>query len=316
MDFSASGEPEPGEFFKNRLPSRPYCCDDLDTGLRIRPARQAQSKRYIQPNPPWSRSWLVFDIDRPGAAMEWYDVDLPSPTWICVNPDNMHAHLAWGLHKPVMLGYHDRQAPMRYMAAVEAAMRSKLEADPGYSGLVAKNPLHQDWRILWGRRLYDLPELHDYLDLPKYVPKRQPEEEAGMGRNVSTFDYLRFSAYSQVRQWKKSGAGYVNWLNWLYQTALDHTQTYHSPPLDHREVYHIAKSVVHWTWTRFDVEASDRRWSARQAARGRKSGEARRRATEQQRATARLMAAGGDSTRQIAAALDVTDRTIRNWLKE
>ena len=38
-------------------------------------------KRYIQANPPWLRSWLIFDIDRGGAALAWDDAYLPEPFW-------------------------------------------------------------------------------------------------------------------------------------------------------------------------------------------------------------------------------------------
>ena len=265
------------DLFESRLPSRPYCTDDLTHGLRIRDPRRAVRKRYIQANPPWLRSWLLFDLDRPGAAMAWDDANLPEPAWTAQNPENGHAHIAWGLDAPVLLGQHDRSRPMRYLAAVESAMRAKMEADPGYSGLVTKNPRHEGWRVLWGRSLYDLGDLAEWLDLPKHAPKRRPER-VGIGRNVATFDFLRHQAYREVRGWKRAGGQgvYPQWLSHLYTSALDYTHAEHAQPLDYREAHWIAKSVAHWVWTRFDIAASDQRWSRRQAARGQRSGEARR----------------------------------------
>jgi len=86
-------------------------------------------------------------------------------------------------------------------------------------------------------------------------------------------------------------------------------------PLDPREVWWIAKSVAKWTWRRFDIEASDKRFRELQAERGRRSGKARAAASEDKRASARLMAAQGMSTRAIAAELDVDQSTVVRWLR-
>lgn len=264
------------ELFEQRLPRRPYCTDDLTAGLSIRDPRTASRARYIQAQPPWLRCWIIMDIDRPGAALAWDDAHLPEPAWSAMNPETGHAHLAWGLDAPVLLGQHDRAKPMRYLAAVEAAMRAKLEADSGYSGLITKNPGHSAWRVAWGRRLYDLPELQEWLELPKYVTRRKPER-VGVGRNVDTFDHLRYHAYRSKRWWlREHGAGsYVHWQAWLYQHALDYTHAEHPTPLDYRETHWIARSVAHWVWTRFDPDASDKRFSALQSGRGRNGGRPR-----------------------------------------
>ena len=37
---------------ETRLPRRPYCSDDLATGVSIRSLQQAITKPYIQINPP------------------------------------------------------------------------------------------------------------------------------------------------------------------------------------------------------------------------------------------------------------------------
>jgi hypothetical protein len=261
------------DLFEQRLPRRPYCTDDLETGLRIRDPKRATARRYIQANPPWLRCWLLFDVDRPGGALAWDDVGLPEPAWSAMNPVNAHAHIAWGLDAPVLLGQHDRAKPMRFLAAVESAMRAKLEADSGYSGLVTKNPRHRDWRVMWGRRLYSLGDLEEWLEMPKHAPKRKPER-VGVGRNVATFDHVRYQAYPAVRNWKRMGHGaYVYWQQWLYQEALNYTHNEHSQPLDYRECHWIAKSVGHWVWTRFDPDASDARFSAKQSRRGQSGGQ-------------------------------------------
>jgi len=302
------------DLFDQRLPKRPYCADDFTAGLRIRDPKRAAKARYIQANPPWLRAWLLFDLDYSGAVLAWDDAGLPEPAWAAQNPTNGRGHLAWGLDAPVLLGQHDRAEPMRYLAAVERAMHAKLQADPGYSGLVTKNPRSPSWRVFWGRRLYDLPELEDWLELRKHQPKRGVRtDNAGLGRNVATFDHTRYTAYPAVRHWKCSGHGaYVHWLNWLYSVALDYTHAEHPIPLDYRECHWIARSVAHWVWTRFDIGASDRRFSQLQAARGRRKGADRR---GWALPIAVSLADAGWSTTEIAQDLGVTQQTVSNWFR-
>jgi hypothetical protein len=302
----------------DRLPRRPYCSDDLEQGVRIRSLARALTRPYIQVNPPHLRVWSIFDVDRPGGALAWEDANLPPPAWAAVNRQNAHAHLVWGLSAPVLVDSPDmRQAPMRYLCAIESAFREKLQADHGYSGLITKNPAHPLWRVLRGPRLgYELGELAEYVDLPKHAPKRKPEE-VGLGRNVTLFDWLRQYAYRHIRHYKKDVRNFVAWQAHLNNKALLRNGDF-VVPLDGREVWHIAKSVAKWTWRRFDLAASDARFSALQAARGRQGGVAsglsRAAASEDKRASARLMQTQGYSSRAIAQILGVNQSTVVRWL--
>jgi hypothetical protein len=301
----------------DRLPRRPYCSDDLEQGLRIRSLARALTRPYIQVNPPYLRVWSVYDVDRPGAALAWEDANLPPPAWAAVNRQNAHAHLVWGLSAPVLVDSPDmRQAPLRYLCAVESAFRAKLAADPGYSGLITKNPMHPLWRLLRGpQRGYELGELAEWVDLSKHAPKRKPEQ-IGLGRNVTLFDWLRQYAYRHVRHYKTDVRNFVLWQSHLNNKALLRNGDFQHP-LDGREVWHIARSVSKWTWRRFDLAASDARFSALQAARGRQGGVAsglsRAAASEDKRASARLMRAQGMSLRAIAAELGVSHEIVRKW---
>ena len=114
-------------FDSARWPRRPYCSDDLESGLRIRSLKQALTKPYIQVNPPHLRVWSVFDVDRPAGALAWEDANLLPPSWAATNKTNGHAHLVWGLRAPVLVdGLGARDAPLRYLCAVESLMREKL----------------------------------------------------------------------------------------------------------------------------------------------------------------------------------------------
>jgi len=249
-------------------------------------------------------------------AMSHADAGLPPPAWASVSRENGHAHLVWGLAAPVLTDSDDmRQAPMRYLCAVEAAFREKLQADPGYAGLITKNPAHPLWRVLRGpQRGYELGELAEYVDLSKYAPKRGKVEEIGLGRNVTLFDWLRQYAYRHIRHYKGDVRNFVLWQSHLNSAALERNGDFQQP-MDGTEVWHIARSVSKWTWRRFDLAASDARFSALQAYRGRQGGLAKGAANEDKRSSARLMRASGMSLRDIAGQLGVPKSTVYDWCK-
>ncbi|WP_299262109.1 replication initiation protein, partial [uncultured Kushneria sp.] len=135
-------QPDPGcqvqnvanlDTFRDRLPQKPYHTDDFGTGVRIRDVAQAIQARYIQPNGPTHRYWLIYDIDRCDAALDWHDRNAPPPTIVAQNPENGHAHLIYGLEVPVRTAPDGKPGPIRYAAAVDCALRAVLDADEGYS---------------------------------------------------------------------------------------------------------------------------------------------------------------------------------------
>ena len=100
-----------------RWPRRPYCTSDKQTGLRIRPLRQAIKMTHIQCNRPGLHTWITFDIDRPDAQDAWRDAGLAEPTWTAVNEQNGHAHVVYGLRVHVLVsGLGAKTAPIRYLA--------------------------------------------------------------------------------------------------------------------------------------------------------------------------------------------------------
>jgi hypothetical protein len=207
-----------------------------------------------------------------------------------------------------------RQAPLRYLCAVESAFREKLQADGGFSGLITKNPAHPLWRVLRGPQIaYELGELAEWVELPKHMPKRKPEE-IGLGRNVTVFEWLRLYAYKQIRHYKGDVRNFVLWQSHLNGKALTRNGDLLNP-LQGKEVWHIAKSVAKWTWRKFDIAASDARFSALQAHRGQLGGLAKGAANEDKRASARLMRATGMTQLAIAQELGVHVNSIANWLK-
>ena len=191
--------------FDNRLPRRPYCSADLQYGVQIRPLKAALKLPYLQINPPHLRMWMVFDVDREGAALAWEDANLPAPAWAAVNRLNGHAHLAYGLSAPVLVADNARRQPIRFLQGIEGAYRTAMQADIGYSGLITKNPTHPLWRILYGdQRLWELGELAEYGNVEKYIPRyAKKPEEVGLGRNCIVFEFLRQWSYRNIRAAKQ-----------------------------------------------------------------------------------------------------------------
>lgn len=256
-------------FAPERWPRRPYCTDDFEQGVRVRSLRQALTKTYIQANPPMLRVWSIYDIDRPAGGLAWDAANLPPPSWATVNKANGHAHLVYGLRAPVLTSSMEaRQAPLRYLNAVESAFRAKLGGDDGYSGLLTKNPAHPQWWTVRGPELaYELGYLAEWVDLDKFKARQGVKvAEVGLGRNVTVFDFVRLWAYKKVREFKGQQGGFVHWQKAVYDRCMARNADF-GTPMDYREAYQIAKSVAKWTWSRFDIEASDARFSKLQAAR-------------------------------------------------
>jgi hypothetical protein len=85
-------------------------------------------------------------------------------------------------------------------------------------------------------------------------------------------------------------------------------------PLHESEVRAIAKSTAKWCWNRFDIKASNERFSKVQAVRGRKSGVVRLAKNADKREDARMMRVQGQSIRAIAKALGVARSTVGDWV--
>ncbi len=135
--------------FVAHLVKEPHCNDKNGTPLLKQFKPEALKHRLIALN-IMLKKYLVFDLDFSNAESKWHEVGLPSPTIICVNPENTHAHLFYGLKEAVSFrnnktGLGDaRQKPMEYYKRVYDAMREILRADVKYTRYICKNPLHPD----------------------------------------------------------------------------------------------------------------------------------------------------------------------------
>lgn len=241
------------EHFKSQLPHKPYCSNDLSSGLFIRQKEKAIEKLYIQANNPAVQHSLLFDIDIENGFYTFEEAGLPVPHFITKNPENGHCHYGYCLKTGICKTQQARVKPLKYAAAVEGSMCSALNADPYYSGLITKNPLNEHWSPYWsGADLYDLDFLADSLNLDNKKPKAQ--EFFGLGRNVSLFDDLREYAYKNVLKYK-SGGSFETWILSIENIAIGFNNFKNTNnPLPINEIKATARSVAKWTWKNFDSD--------------------------------------------------------------
>jgi len=299
---------------ESNAPHRPYCGPEKNQA-RIRPQSQALAEPFLQLNPPSHAAWLVFDIDRAGAANAWVDASLPPPTYVATNPANGHAHIGYALSSPVCTTAHARLKPLRYLAVIQYAYGQQLGADVAFGGLLAKNPLHPRW-LLWepaNAQRYELGLLADYVELPERLPSRRQQESRGYSRNCDLFADLGAWAYGAVRRYWCPG-GEAAWRNAVWAQA-ERLNTF-GTPLSASEVAGIARSVARWTWRHMTPAG----FSARQSAVGRlggiASGQARLAASQDLRQRTLELAADGLGYTRIAELLQVPRSNVRRWVAD
>ena len=254
------GHPVLQDFVKN-LPYKPYSSDDLSFGLKISNAERALKRSYIQQNPRNMVCCITIDMDREDAIFAAYDANIVEPTLSVINKyKNIgRGHLDFFLKVPVCISENANRHPIQYLAAIQSALIKKLGGDPGYVGLVTKNPLNSDYDCWIGEgKSYTLDELAECLDLEPVKTKwRKKKKEEGLGhlsRNCDVFDDLRFWAYDRVSDARDSHS-YSAWFDCVAAEA-ENLNKHQVPMLDHRELKAIVKSVAHWTWDKYTGQGS------------------------------------------------------------
>lgn len=306
--------------FSSKLPLKPYCSDDLQFGLKVRPKAIALGKRYIQQNHPCYTHYFVFDLDYQSAYVDFFYsmVGVPAPNLIVENPNNGHAHFVYELETPIYNTDASRPKPIQYGHAVYQALREVLQADVGYTGLITKNPLHQSWRTHALRNEpYSLQQLADKLDLTtRKINKAVSLDEAvGLGRNCYTFNACRLWAYVEIRQFR--GKTYNAWFDAVLQHCLK-LNTQFTLPMNYAEVKGIAKSISRWVWKRDSYCYQE--FIDRQTRKGRngglKGGVARSAQYADARIKAQYLKEQGLNNTAIANELGVDRKTVGRWFSK
>jgi hypothetical protein len=248
------------ERFIELLPNKPYCTDNKGVAY-IRPRHTALKYRYIQPNPPALQHWLVFDLDHSNPWI-WQDAGLPEPSLIVTNPENGHSHVYYAIES-VCTSPSAKPKPLEYLAAIQHAYTDALQADRGYAGLLAKNPLHQYWlSTVQHTAVFSLGDLAKWVELDsnRWTRKRALQEDhQALGRNCALFYRLRYWAYDWVNDFRTHGT-YNDWMKEVLAKCEGYNDF--AEPLPYSEVKSTAKSVGKWVWTKYTGSGSGKKRGA------------------------------------------------------
>ena len=297
--------------FEKRLPTKPYATDNLQHGLKILPREMALKKRYIELNHPYQINFICFDLDYSTDIFVAEDLNVAAPLYFVQNKKNGHAHLIYGLKNPVCTHANASEKPLSYLKAIIRAYQRRLRADTQYTGLIAKNPCSDFWRVSQlSRGFIELWELAGYLEDNELNPpneKKLTQNDAdyfALGRNCGVFVAIKNWAYMNIKDyWTK---GYSDWFSAIeFECECENAKNENPLPL--REVRGIANSIARWTWRRFTPESFstvqrnrvNRRWD---------------KYSKKSMGIERLKT--GASIDEIMQELGVSRRTVFNWKSE
>jgi DNA-binding CsgD family transcriptional regulator len=300
------------EIYKNRLPWHGFATDDPSCGLYMYPLPELIKKTLVQHNAKHSLAWLVYDLDSPTACLDWQESENPPPNIAVINRENGHAHLFYGLEKPVHNYEGASNKALHYMAAVDIALTFALEADPGYSKLISKNPLHDKWLTFFPRTdLYTLEELADWVDISQFKDRRKKLPAVGLGRNCTLFEDLRRWAYRERRKPQQ----YFSFDMFHQAVMMQGLQinAQFTPQLPHSEVRSTAKSIAKWTWRNMSPEGF-KAWSKNRRQKSINTKKEKTLSLREQILQIKKELPELNQT-DIAAMLNVTRRTVSNHLR-
>jgi hypothetical protein len=241
-----------------RLPNKPFCARDPKRGMQIRPKATALAYPHLQLNTPWSTAFLVFDVDREGAAFAWEE-ELPPPSYTMVNPATAHAHLVYELKTPVLAGANSSPKPREWLGDIRRLFSYALNADLDYHGPLAMNPASEQWRRIPTGKVYDLAELSSYARLirNRLSPKESSAifyrpnytQEHVKSRNCRLFNLVRRHSYCCVSQYCDQESFRTHLHEFASEKELRHLSP-QSAPLPRSEIRSIVKSIARWTYAR------------------------------------------------------------------
>ena len=240
-DYSRANRYNTVQRLATAISSKPYCTSNFSHGLVIRPKFTAIECPSIQINTPWEVRYIILDVDKPLDFPNWPI----NPSLIALNPENGHYHVYFELETPVLIGEKVNPRPQAYLKSIIKKLINAFDADPDYSGLIAKNPLHRKWQIApyKGRwTTYSLKRLEKALSCFPQAVKSNLAPNIN-GRNCTVFDSLRFWSYRQIQTFESP----LNWDTHVLDKCLSLNQIL-TEPLNDREAFQIAKSVSKWTW--------------------------------------------------------------------
>lgn len=298
------------EYAPRKLRAHGY--SDAHSRPLVSPDRGKVSRSWrVPPDQAWNyprvelraaNSWpgVMLDCDGP-ASIECLIAatsagELPQPNTIVQRKASGNCHVSWFLGSPVHRGEGAGWKPQYALARVAEFYRQRVEADPGYGGVLSLNPMHSGhrgaFRTWWGRRdPYSLDELAEVIPFGWRVPTLK---RTGIGRNVDLFRAAMRES-GKPRNWRKDVTALVVALNEVLEA-----------PLDHAEVVGIARSVNRYQRENLATGQTQSKFAFIQSCRGKRSGKARRERVAERDASIVQAVAGGASMRKVAGMYGLT----------
>jgi hypothetical protein len=303
------------------LPRHTYASDELTNGVYREYKSHAVERRYIGLNGDDFTNFITLDGDK-GNPMDWVDANLPYPLYTAANVHDTRYHGTWQLAASVCKTEKARSKPIAYLAAIQRTLPIVLGADPSYTGLITKNPLHGNWRVTWwGGRPVTLGELARVCEplLSRRIKEDSDLEDGSL--NPVLFNRLRRWAYRERRHF----SDFTTWHAAVLIQACDYNAE--GSRLPHAEVENTAKSVSRWVWRNYRGNHRNRgalqlppelETSERQRLGALYTAESKTKGTRQrlQQGVSNLLVKGiADFTpRQLAAETEIPLRTVqRHW---
>ena len=238
---------------------RPWCAnEDSIVIARFDAATAWETYPKLELQPPHAFASIILDVDTPSeGGLAWRQAvsstimdggqraprDTREPSWghsLC---------LCFGsTHRTPQRGSH---AALSYLAYVADRLSYHLGADPGYTGLITRNPINPgpDCFTHWGRLFpYTLSEL-DHL-LPKGKPPSR--RQTAIGRNCDLFMSMvsevfrpRWAAPLSAQGWTKA---------WLEHVRAQNIALFETNVLPDSECRSIAKSCFRYWMRHYDPD--------------------------------------------------------------
>lgn len=254
--------PALAELGLNSVHPFPLVMDADKNPVGRRPAPIAWSDYFrLEINPPNAYCVIPLDIDDVHHLPErgWrYGKPAIPPTWIVQSLDTGKMHIGYILETPVHRNPDSLAGPLLKLADVADRLTHVLGGDPGYGGLITRNPITPgpNTHVYWQSYMpYSLGQLDKHL--PKYRRKRG-ERLTGIGRNVDLFRAMvkvahepRWHRLIEAEGW--NGA-------WLAHVRSENEVMWFPDVLPDVECRSIAKSCAGYSLRQFsDARFSDSR---------------------------------------------------------
>ena len=298
---------------KRLMPYRPQCTNNFRDGVKRVSRRTALTKKYIELNPPNLCAFITFDLDYATDPFDYETYGLPAPLFYVRNNGTCRAHVIYGLSHPVFMSENAREKPKSLLKAIKKEYAEKFKADTCYVGKFSKNPFSKEWgRMQLSTTLYSLDYLASFVSLPdtrKEREKKKTENDeliASRGRNCDLFVRVKNWAYYAIKNfWAKGSSAWFSAI--MAKLEAENGNIYADRPLPAMELKDIARSIQNWTWRNFTPEKFSEIQKKRRA---------RRTLKYSRKGEGLELLAGGYSTGEIAARLNVSQRTVQRWKKE